>query len=656
MSNILDVSDILKSQTFYVTKGDKEKYFCKCGKHFTVDALVDNSGIEDVIKGDEDLEHAIKSAKISLRDDIICPNCKTNYKIPENHKKLIEVGRDFASGYFMEETDGLLTISLANVKSESPNEELQFKELVRKISFKKDTNKLFFKDFNSKEKEIDLDSIVDVVKRFFDIETNIVIGIFDLHQFMIKLSKSVSDSESMKTINSFMDSSRVNSSIKDNDSFIKSMTILLSVIKYSNLSTIAMTKSPLFLYELLKESNPPKSEELKKANVTSPIKIFNFLSSNYIKKVNSEISEDRVSVNEFVFSSDIQLEDHEDHSKKVAGADYEEVSKDTMSVSKGETRELKINVKNIHEYEAKVSKTSSGDIDVLHIDGDGQISKFIYKKLKKFHDYKQLLKYMKHLEYKQLVELMTKYDYDLIVNMIDVIYHRVDVDMEEIKRLIPLFEDHCKVKTKEVKVKTNTYNKGEDIKTEYKYIKEFDFGFYDDCRMMLTTLEFDPRKDFYKIKKNSILKAFHDEVVKYYSAIQLEEEGGYKGYFNKFKFLEDRENYNGPLVFEIIDTPKAVVAEGREMHHSVGSYSVRLLEGDYILLRVYDSSEDLPEGELKRFTMGLHFKSNTGLEFDQLKSFANKIGSNRLKELVLLWLKAKEINVNERRPDIRIRK
>ena len=263
---------------------------------------------------------------------------------------------------------------------------------------------------------------------------------------------------------------------------------------------------------------------------------------------------------------------------------------------------------------------------------------------------------MKHLEYNQLVELMSKFDYDLIVEMIDVIYHRVDIDMEEIKRLIPLFTDHCKVKTKEIKVKTNTYNKEEELTPDYKYISSFNFEFYDDCRMMLETLEFDPRKDFYKIKNNAVLKAFHDEVVKYYSAIQLEEEGGYKGYFNKFKFLEDRTNYDGPLRFEIIDTPKAVVAEGREMHHSAGSYSVRLLDGDYLMLRVYDETEDLPDDELTRFTLGLHFKSNNGLEFDQLKSYANKLGSNRLKTLVLEWMKAKEINVNERRPDIRLRR
>jgi hypothetical protein len=444
---------------------------------------------------------------------------------------------------------------------------------------------------------------------------------------------------------------------KDDDTFQKVLTILFSIIKYSNLSTIAMTKSPMFLYEMIKECNPPKAEELEEAGVTSPIKIFNFLASNYINKVNEEVSEEKVSSKEFTFKSDITLEDHEDHTKKRVGDDYEESDKDTMTASKGEMRELKINVKSIEDYESgKVSKTSQGDYEVFQLEGDGQISKFIYKRLKNFHDYKQLVKYMNHFEYKQLVELMTKFDYDLLINMIDVIYYRSNINIDEVKRLIPLFTDHCKTQTKDFKVKTNTFTKGEKIITDYKHVGSFNFEFYDDCKMMIATLEFDPKKDLYKIKTNAVLKAFHDEVVKYYGAIKLEEEGGYKGYFNKFKFLEDRKNYDGPLRFEIIDTPKAVVSEGRDMHHSVGSYSVRLLDGDYILLRVYDDTEGLSDDELVRFTMGLTFKSNNGLEFDQLKSFANKLGSNRTKEMVLEWLKCKEVNVNERKPDIRIRK
>jgi len=467
----------------------------------------------------------------------------------------------------------------------------------------------------------------------------------------------MSDSENIDTVKGLLEEARSNMNKSADETFKKVLTILFSIIKYSNLSTIAMTKSPVFLYEMIRECNPPKAEVLEKKGVTSPIKIFNFLARNYITKINEEVSDDKVTNTEFTFSSNLVLEDHEDHSKASrVGDDFEEGVKDTMTATEGETREMKINFKSIADYESKVSKTAQGDFEVFQIEGDGQISKFIYKKLRAFHDYKQLIKYMKHFEYKQLVELMTKYDYDLIVNMIDTIYYRLGLDMDEVKRLIPLFIDHCKKQTKEMQVNTNTFDPKVEMVVEYSHISGFNFEFYDDCKMMIKTLEFDPRKDLYKIKTNVVLKAFHDEVVKYYGAIKIEEEGGYKGYFNKFKSLESNHNYDGPIRLEIIDTPKGVVAEGRDLHHSVSSYAVRLLDGDYLLLRVYDESEDAPEKDLDRFTMGLHFKINNGLEFDQLKGVSNKPASDRVKKLVIDWMKCKEISFNEKRPDIRIRR
>lgn len=644
MSNKLDLKDIITSYTFYTRIGDKEKFFCKCGKHFDVDAPNDDNVIEDGLEGDIDLIEAINSAKLSMRNDIRCKHCNTNYKLPENQKRLRKIGAVFLNGYDIGDNEQKLTLNNIKVNSVLKKGKLSFEESFRYISYEKQTNKLFFKDYDSQVEEFDLDTVIKVVNSFFDLDTGITINILKLHEFVIELSKYVSDSDSFNIIKGLLDKTKGSSTTETNKAFTQVITILFSIIKYPNLSTIAMTKSPHFLFEMIKECKPPKAVVLEEANITSPINIFNFLAQNYVNAVNTDVYEEKSNSKEFTISSDLILNEIEDEENSL------------MTATKGERREKVINIKNINDdYQTKVKKTSQGSYEVFNLDSDGKISKFIYKKLKNFHDYKQLIKYMKHFEYQQLVELMTKYDYDLLVQMIDVIYYRADVDMEEVKRLIPLFIDFCEVQTKNIKIKTNTFKKDEPLEVDYKYVNEFNFEFYDDCKMMLKTLEFDPRKDFYKIKTNDVLRDFHDKVVKYYGAIKLEEEGGYKGYFNKFKFLESREDYNGPLRFEIIDTPKSVVSEGREMHHSVGSYSVRLLDGDYILLRVFDTTEDLPAEELVRFTLGLHFKNHNGLEFDQLKSYGNKLGSNRLKQLVLDWLIIKEVNVNERKPDIRIR-
>jgi hypothetical protein len=82
------------------------------------------------------------------------------------------------------------------------------------------------------------------------------------------------------------------------------------------------------------------------------------------------------------------------------------------------------------------------------------------------------------------------------------------------------------------------------------------------------------------------------------------------------------------------------------------------MEGKYLLLKVTDSTpaSELPVGELTRFTMGILFNDKNGLEFEQVKSYSNKIGSNRFKDLLKAWLEAKDVIFDEnKRPDIKNR-
>ena len=51
-----------------------------------------------------------------------------------------------------------------------------------------------------------------------------------------------------------------------------------------------------------------------------------------------------------------------------------------------------------------------------------------------------------------------------------------------------------------------------------------------------------------------------------------------------------------------------------------------------------------PEDEQEKFTIGFKYNSRDGLEFDQVKGFANQLGSNRLKNLMMEFLTEKDVS------------
>ncbi len=634
---IIDLKDAKNSLTFYFKNNDKDKYFCSCGHEFEVDSVEHDVELDEVDGEEEEFRNALGITRISMMEHLTCPSCETNYKLPVNQNKIKSINSYFISGFkFVNEND-LLILYYSKAKAIKNGESLDFDEIYKKIIFDTKSGKVLFYDYDNIMQEIDLDNLMVILESFFKNDTKMMSGMYDIHLFTIELSKYVSDIKNLNIIDGLLQEAKSKNSDTVLDTFKKVLVIYLSIIKYSNLSTVVLTKDPLFLYDVIKESNPPKAEELKKQQITSPIDIFNYLGNNYIQSVNQEIEQDKINYQDLVLKDIVQKD----------------------SITNEENKEVIIKVKNINDYKSgKVKKTEDGSYEVLQLDGDGKISKFIYKRLKKFHDYKQLIKYMRHLDYKQLVELVDKYDYDMLVNMIDLIYYRNNITIDEIKRLIPLFIDHCIEKTKENQIKTNTSDDKLYSDINYKNLSSFEFGFYDDCLMMLKTLEFDPKKDFYKIKTNGELKEFHDKVVKYYNAIRNTEDTGYQEYFKKFQFLEDNVlvPYEGPLEVEILNTPTKVVQEGRDMRHSAASYVDRVMDGKYILLKVTDHSENLPEKELTRFTMGIFYNEKTGFEFEQVKSYSNQLGSNRFRLLLMEWLKAKDVDFDEtKRPDLKIR-
>jgi uncharacterized Zn ribbon protein len=59
---------------------------------------------------------------------------------------------------------------------------------------------------------------------------------------------------------------------------------------------------------------------------------------------------------------------------------------------------------------------------------------------------------------------------------------------------------------------------------------------------------------------------------------------------------------------------------------------------------IYDRSVDRPGDEPDRFTVGFTYNDREGLEFDELKTYANKQASDRLKNLMIDFLTKKDIS------------
>jgi len=609
---------------FYEDKENKtDRYFCSCGQYFERDGSTENLAeinISDeyaVSEKDaeylentndeyiEDFQKLFKDIKIASQDDLICPNCQKNYILPEHKNSLIDLNTYFISGYKTIEDENDLFLYYAKGKTVlNDKESLELKEIHSYIKYNKKKHTLFFKDFAQEEKEFDLDEVIKIVNKFFSDDSKIIINIIELHIYIGQLAKFVSDVKNINIIEELI--SEIRNRINDAgiENIKKIVSIFFGIIKYSNLSTIALTKGSKFLYDLMKECDIPKPNILRENNITAPIKIFNFLINNYIKKLNEEVNEDNKEMHEFIHESS-----------------------------------MRIKVKNTTDYkEGKVIK-AAGKYAVLDAIQDGSISKFIFKNIRNFSDYNQLIKYLKFINKQQLIDLMMKIEIDLLISMIDLIYFRDGIDLKEINKLSHILKSYALEKT----IEFNPNLKEQKI--DYNYLKNFDFSYYDDTLMMIEVLKFDRKREFDKIKTFKKLKEYHNNIVRYFQVATDEEKNSkFRNFVNRFKFLENREDYNGSLELKLISTPKMLIKEGIDMKHSASSYSRRVINENYLIAQIFDRSDDLEKDELTRFTVGFTFDNLHGLEFDQAKSYGNEQGSDKFKKLLMEFLTIKDIS------------
>lgn len=648
MKNKILNLDNINTEYSFISEGKKEDiYFCSCGEQFLSDNEEDVLELSDTLENKKPLnifgenteteeqediyKEMYKDIKLALDKKIKCPHCEKNFSNPDIRRKLITIGSYFISGYEFQETESDLIFyyskaypRLASIGEGEKEYKVVFNESIKHIRFEKESKRLMYQDFDdTPEVEFDLDDVIKYVDKFFVNETDKVINFMSLHMYVNRLANFVSDTKNSNIVSEFLEFVRNAPNEVGIPYMKKLLSVFFGIIKYSNLSTIALTKGSQFLYDLMFECDIPSSKEMIDSKATSPVKIFNFLVTKYINKLNEEVNEDNKSVHDFAFKSKQRIDYENAVNKEEKKLNY------TIEETE-ESANYKINL-NKNYKGGKVVK-SGGKYQVMDAVEDGTISKFIYNHIENFAQYKQIIKYFKFYDKKGVISLLQKHDIDLLTHAIDAFYFRDKMGPKELDRVLQIIDSYVESKY---------------LFKDYTNIKHFSFVEYDDARMMMEIMKFDPNKHFNKIKTYDDLVDYHDNLVTFYKVKSEEEKTGAIGDFvDKFRFLESKgeEEYNGPLEVILHDTPGLIIKEGIDMRHSASQYAPNVAQGNYLLGSVYDRDPNRPSNELERFTIGFKYHKRDGLEFDQIKGFANEQGSNRFKNLVMEYLTEKDVS------------
>jgi len=653
---ILDKNQVLQDLSFVennTSKGDV--YLCSCSHKFNIEntsvelkkELAEvNSEVSEMLKSDSNLMEEFgdlyKNINMSMHDKVECPSCKKSFFKEENRRKLVTKNVYFVSGFKFEETETTSMLYYSKIKF-NYNLDFEFIEDYKYIKIDKETKQLFYSGYNKKEIEFDLDEVVFFVNELLHTETQLIYNAYDLHTFIHSLSNLVIDSSNIDIMTEMIDSIKNRNGDIGIDVIKKVIIIFLGIIKYSNLSTIAMTKSPTFLYDMMIECKIPKPNVLIKNKITSPIKIFNFLAQNYVSEIGKDISEDDKEKQEFVFKSKKLIEFEtivDDQGHVIKDRQGDEITKAVIRESEDE-KILNINFTKNNKYKAGKVKDTGFGFGVIEAIEDGSVSKFIFKNINKFSDYKYIIKYFKLVNKQELIVLLQRYDLEFLSYAIDLLYFRDKTsDFKEFQRILDIMIDFVEQKSKLPSLTNKNSNT-----SKYESLKDFDFIPYDDSLMMMTVLKFDRKRHFDKIKTWKDLNEYHDNLVKYFKTIKSEEQNGaIEKFVTQFSFLEDRNNYGGPLEIKLLTTPAMIIKEGVELRHSGAAYAKNVASGQYLMGQVFDRDENRQEDELIRYTIGFKHDKYKGLVFDQVKGFANKTGSDRFKKLIMEWLEIKDVS------------
>lgn len=612
-------------------KGE-ETFFCSCGDYFKKNS----SEIDIKVKGDffsnlnvENFSN-LKGTGLSIK----CPHCDKDYDSEEVVKNIKPVNAYFSEEFVFEETDEKVSLYRIKTKALYENDATNYtlKNKKSSLSFNKDSRILTYCDFNLNKKEFTLNDVIKVVESFFSKDgIERTSGLFEIHKFINRMANFVVDSKNFDIVEELMSGLAGNMSF---EVFSKIISIFFGIITYPSLSTIALTKGLVFLYDMMKNCPLPNPSVLSDEKATSPVKIFSFLINLQHKKIQDEIDLDDINKQGYVFKSE-----------------------------KGDDVEFLFDVKRYDIEDSKISKDEGINVrEELELK---RVSKYIFNKVKTFGEYNELIKYTKFITYEELISLVMKYNIELLLKIYSKIEFRDDIDLKKLHQIIPLiisfvkrvqlggasavgwwteFDDRFKPKNHIDKSKKNYKDAISDDNVNLGLIDMFDFDVYDDCVRMIYELEWDVNKEFSKIKDVDELEDYHNKLVEHYNLLTDEEKRAkFKDFIERFLYLQ---NYDGPLNVKLLETPKDVLKEAKLMRNCAGSYVSRISKGTYVLLIVEDLSEDIQEGEDTKFMLGLHV-TPVGLEFDQVKASFNKQGSDRFKKTIMKYLRKKEISYRE---------
>ena len=628
----MDYKKLKNTFCFHHNEDEKEVYFCSCGKK--IDHKNNEANPEEVVISIDSKEY---DADIMSRFDdvvnVICPKCNKDYSKQKNLQFVIPSNKYFFSQFdFIKEGD-VIMLKKTKVKSSCTikSRYIRFKDITSYISVNKKTKQLFYKSYNSKKEiEFSLDSIIDVLKEFyFESELNVVDNLISIHRFVSELASIVVDSKNMDVVEGLMNQMIGKPGI---DVLFKINSIFFGIICYSNLSTIALTKGTVFLFDMMNNCNMPNVSVLSDEGVTSPLKIFNFLVSIENEKAQKEIELEKNEDSEFVYKS-----------------------------KKDDNKFLKLNYDlkrwGFKGEEKSAIVMSGGKINVREELKEKSVSKFIFNKIQRFEEYKQLIKFTKFISYDELVVLVMNHDVEFLVRLFELIEFRDDISSNSLKQIIPLVLDFLKngrtvydfaanrfVSGGNTQAKNSSVDYKEEVKINYNAITSFSFYEYDDCVRMINQLEWDRKKEFDKIKKISELKEYHDKLVEHYNMLSDRAKNErFVKFAEKFKYLEE---YDGDYKLTLLSQPKLVLEAAKDMKNCAGSYITRISKGQYLLLLAQDKSKEKSSEEKARFMLGLTV-STTGLQFEQFKGDCNFPASNRQREMMMSYLEDKDISYKD---------
>lgn len=615
-----------KDYIFHIPNTDvngQDTFYCSCGnvienKSSNSDFVVTSNNITEFDFSDLD--------SLYTRPNIICEKCETDYSKKENYSRIQLANVYFKQNYYFEETDSYIKIYKIKLrgstkwKTGGDNVSVNWNESYIKVN--KDTKEIIYKDFypdydgdieklrEDNSKKIELENVIFYVKEFFKQDKEIIIaeGLIHIHEFIGKLSRLIMDAQNMNIVDELLNQMIGQSGFGVME---KVVSVFLGILCYPNLSTIALTKGNLFLYQLMTSCQLPNTEYLLERKATSPIKIFNALISIKNEELQKNLDEDDPNKLGYVFVN-----------------------------SQGKEFNFKFSKEDIEKAEAgsKVAM-AHGTAFIRDTINNKEVSPFIFSKLVKFSDYKKIIQWLKFISYEELINLVKEYDMDVLNAVFELIEFRDDIDIDRIKQFLNIIIDYINSNNDLTNLIRSRF-----IKSKFDHIKTFDFNLYDDCMRMILELDWDPKKVLFKINKFDKLGKLHDDLIKHRSFIPDDVANKkYVEFIDKFRYLTG--NFND-LSIELIETPKQLLDDAKAMHNCAGSYINKVANGVHVPFLVYDNSLERKTDENYKFMMILE-STKIGLEFIGVKSKFNKYGSDRFKKDIMNFLVDKDISFKE---------